>query len=113
MNLFLTNPIDYTKDKICIQSFMNEMTNFLKNFELSKANVLKEEGATYQVVELNLDGAFLQNLKTNQIEKEFDLSKEFLKQIPEEAILHYTNGKYVYDESLTDNFFSSLEDIKA
>lgn len=76
-----------------------------------KENSLKEEDKLYQVVEMSLDGAYLQNLGDNKIYKEIDISKETLQKIGNDTILRYKNGKYIIEEELTEKFFEGLIDI--
>ena len=74
-------------------------------------NSLKKEDNLYQVVEILLDGAYLQNLSDKKISKETNIPKDVLKRIGNDSILRYKNGKYIYEEKLTDEFFNNLEDI--
>lgn len=74
-------------------------------------NSLKQEDCLYQVVEMSLDGAYLQNLKDNKVYKETDILEEILRKIGNDTILKYKNGKYTIEEELTEKFFEGLIDI--
>lgn len=74
-------------------------------------NSLKQEDCLYQVVEMGLDGAYLQNLKDNKVYKETDILEETLRKIGNDTILKYKNGKYTIEEELTEKFFEGLIDI--
>lgn len=74
-------------------------------------NSLKQEDCLYQVVEMSLDGAYLQNLKDNKVYKETDILEETLRKIGNDTILKYKNGKYTIEEELTEKFFEGLIDI--
>ena len=75
------------------------------------SNSLRKEGNLYQVVEILSDGAYLLNLSNKKISKETNIQKDVLKQIGNDSILRYKNGKYIYEEELTDDFFNNLKDI--
>ena len=75
------------------------------------SNSLRKEDNLYQVVEILSDGAYLLNLSNKKISKETNIQKDVLKQIGNDSILRYKNGKYIYEEELTDDFFNNLKDI--
>ena len=81
------------KENNLIQNFIKELSNYLEkaNNQLSnrndnnriKINSLKQEECLYQVVEMDVDGAYLQNTNNNRVSKETDISKEVLDKIAE------------------------------
>lgn len=74
-------------------------------------NSLKQEEQLYQVVEIGLGFAYLQNLTDNKVYKETDILQETLDRIGNDTILRYKNGQYVVEEELTEKFFDNLIDI--
>ena len=118
MNLDLFNGLtNTTKENNFIENFMKELSDYLSNKMNGKDNNLKEdinlreENCLYQVVDRSKDGVYLQNLKNNKIFEETDLPKELLDKISNDYILRYKNGKYIFEEQLTDDFFNDLIDI--
>ena len=86
MNLDLfSNLLNGVKENTFVQNFMKELSNHLE-----KQSSLKQENCLYQVVEIDTDGAYLQ----------------------EDTVLIYKNGNYNIEENLTEQFFNSLVDIK-
>ena len=85
MNLdFLNNLGNALKENKIVQNFMNELSNYLEkvnndlanqNINTVKTNSLKQENTVYQVVEIDVDGAYLQNTINNRISKEIDIPK--------------------------------------
>ena len=55
-------------------------------------NTLKQENCIYQVVEMDVDGAYLQNTENNCISKETDISREILNKIGNDSVLRFKNG---------------------
>ena len=110
MNLdFFNDMKNNLKENNLIKKFLEELSNCLERKNMD--NTLKQEDCLYQVVEIGTDGAFLQNMETNKISKEYDIPKELLKIIGNDSILRYKNGIYIYEEELTDKFFNGLIDI--
>ena len=111
LNLDLINNIlNNVKEKSFVQNFIKELSNHLEkaNNEVSsniKSNILKQENCLYQVVEMGIDGVYLQNINNNQVSKEVDISKEVLEQIGNDSVLKYKNGEYHFDEELTRKVF--------
>lgn len=105
MKLELFNDLlSNVKENNFFQKFITELSNYFKKEQ--KANCL------YQVVSIDVDGVYLQNTNNNKVLKETDISKEILGKIGIDYILQYKDGKYVYEEELTQKFFDSLIDIK-
>ena len=108
MNLDLINNIvNNVKENNLVQNFMKELSNHLQKAN----NELKQEGL-YQVVEMDVDGAYLQDINDNQVSKVNDIPKEILDKIGNDTVLRYENGKYSIDEEMTQKFLDSLVDIK-
>lgn len=82
---------------------MNEFNN--------EQNKYREENCLYQVVDFSANGVFLKNTNNNVIFEETNLPKELLGKLGNDYILRYVNGKYLYDEKLTDKFFNKLVSI--
>lgn len=109
MNLDLFNNL-FKDENSVVKNFIKELSN---NFENSKKDLpsknnrnitsssLKQEDCLYQVVEMDIDGAYLQNTNNNRVAKETDISKDVLDKIGNDSILKYKDGKYVYEEELT------------
>ena len=122
MNLdFLNNLGNTLKENKIVQNFMNELSNYLEkvnndlasqNINTVKTNSLKQENTIYQVVEIDVDGAYLQNTMNNKISKEIDIPKELLKKIGNDTVLKYKDGKYIIEEELTQKFLDRLVGIK-
>lgn len=122
MNLDLfNNLLDSVKENNIVQNFIKELSNYLEkiNNELSdKKNnhtnntSLKQENCLYQVVGMDVDGAYLQNVNNNFVAKENDISKDVFDKIGNDFVLRYQNGEYIIEEKLTQEFFDSLVGIK-
>lgn len=120
MNLdLLNNVLSNAKENKFIQNFIKELSNHLEktNNQISNKNdnsinSLKQEDCLYQVVEMDVDGAYLQNTNNNCVSKETDISKEVLDKIGEDSVLRYIDGEYIYEDELTQKFFDNLVDIK-
>ena len=115
--------VNNLKENNFVQEFINELSNHLQNInekqkdgsnmeeiEINK-NDLKQEGQLYQVVDFSSKGVFLQNTENNKIFEETSLPKEILDKIGNDSILRYSNGKYIYEEELTDKFFNKMVGI--
>jgi len=122
LNLDLSNNLlNNVKENNIVQNFIKELSNYLEkaNKELSneKSNnenntSLKQENCLYQVVDIDVDGAYLQNINNNCVSKETNLSKDILNKIGNDSVLKFKDGNYIYEEELTKNFYDSLIDIK-
>ncbi len=119
MNLDLLNNIfNNERRNNFAQSFMKELSNHVGKQNSKEVDntietgALKQENCLYQVVELDTDGAYLQNINNNIVSKETDISDEVLESIGNDFVLKYQNGEYVVEEELTGRFFDSLVDIK-
>ena len=112
LDLF-NNLLNNVKENKVVQNFMKELSDSLekKNNELSNQSSLKQEDELYQVIELDEDGAYLQNIKDNKVSKETDISKDVLDNIGNDFVLRYKDGEYIYEEDLTKKFMDSLVDI--
>ena len=49
-------------------------------------------------------GVFLKKINNTKIFEETNISKEVKDKIGNDAILRYKNGKYIYEEDLTDRY---------
>lgn len=110
MNLDLFNNLsNNSKENNLLQNFMNELSNQLEkssnNLENEKGNEvsnnLRQEDCLYQVVEMDTDGAYLQNVNDNTVSKETNIAKDILEKIGNDSVLRYKDGNYVYEEELT------------
>ena len=114
------NLLNNVKENSLVQNFIKELSNYLENTsnQLSdqknntKTNSLKQENCLYQVVDMDIDGAYLQNINNNRVSKETDISKEVLDNLGNDFVLRYQNGEYIFEEELTQKFFDSLVGIK-
>ena len=89
MNLDLfNNLVNNVKENNIVQSFIKELSNYLEkqnnkllNEEYNRKDnrkdngTLKQENCLYQVVEIDVDGVYLQNVENNNVSKEMDISK--------------------------------------
>lgn len=125
MSLGLFNElINTVKENNFVQNFMKELSNYLENCdrkvnnqmqnETQKSNSisLREENVLYQVVDIGVNGIYLQNTKNNEVFEETNIPKELQDKLENDFILRYKNGEYVFEEELTDDFFNSLVSIK-
>ena len=115
---FLTSFLENISDclKIVNEKVFNKSDNnnndMLNKLPEKKVSELKKEGTLYQVVELLPDGAYIQNINTNKVYLEKDISKDTLNKAINDTILRYKNGQYIVEEELTQKFFDNLVDIK-
>ena len=114
MNLDLINNLfNNAKNSQFVKDFMKELSEVLqkpnKNIE---QNSLKQENVLYQVVDMDVDGAYLYNTNNNIISKETDISEELLDKIGNDIVLRYENGEYIIEEELTQKFMDSLVDVR-
>ncbi len=122
MNLDLfNNLVNNVKENNIVQSFIKELSNYLEkqnnkllNEEYNRKDneILKQENCLYQVVEMDVDGVYLQNIENNSVSKEMDISKEILNKLGNDSILRFKDGSYIYEEELTKQFYDSLIDVK-
>ena len=82
------------------------------NEKINQLNSLKQENCLYQVVEMGIDCAYLENLENCRVFKENDIPKDILEKISNDTVLKYKDGKYVIEEEITQRFFDSLVGIK-
>ncbi len=111
MNLELfNNLLNNVKENNTVQNLIKELSNYLErtNNELCNekhnktlCSTLKQENCLYQVVEMDVDGAYLKNIDNNRVSKETDISKEVLNKIGNDSVLRFKDGKYIYEEELT------------
>ena len=97
---FLTSFLENVSDclKIVNEKVFNKLDNnkdVLNKLPEKKVSELKEEGTLYQVVELLPDGAYIQNINTNKVYLEKDISKDTLNKAINDTILRYKNGQYI------------------
>ena len=122
MNIELfNNLVNNIKENKLIENFTKELSNYL-NLQKEKENDIlqenktnindfREENGLYQVVDRSLKGVYLQNMRTNQIFEETNISPEILDAIGNDYILRYKDGKYIIEQKLTDDFFNGMMDI--
>ncbi len=120
LNFFrkLENDSRDIKDKEIVNDFIEELTKHLNNFKEEmrnnrnkKENVLRQDDCLYQVVDFSSDGVYLQNTDNNKIFEEKNIAKDLKDIISNDYILRYKNGKYIYEEELTKDFFEKMVDI--
>ncbi len=114
MNLNLVNDLfNNAKNDQFVKNFMSELSEVLQkpNKNIEQDN-LKQENVLYQVVDMDVDGAYLYNTNNNIISKETDISEDFLDKIGNDTVLRYKNGEYIIEEELTQKFMDSLIDVK-
>ena len=124
MNLdFFNELINKVKESDFVSNFMTELSNYLeknigegvnqlKNQENNKINAYREENCLYQVVDFSSDGVFLQNTNNNVIFEETKISQELKDKIGNDYILRYKDGKYIYEEGLTEDFMNSMVGVQ-
>ncbi len=111
MNLDLFNNLfNNVKKNNIVQNFIKELSNYLikennklcnETDNLTNCSSLKQENCLYQVVGMDVDGAYLQNVNNNRVSKETDISNEVLSKIGNDSVLRFKDGKYIYEEELT------------
>ena len=122
MNLDLfNNLVNSVKENNIVQSFIKELSDYLEkqnnkllNEEYNRKDngILKQENCLYQVVDIDVDGVYLQNVENNNVSKEMDISKEILNKLGNDSVLRFKDGSYIYEEELTKQFYDSLIDVK-
>lgn len=125
MNLdFFNDLINKVKESNIVQNFMTELSNYLeKNNEKGENKVemeknnntinnYKEENCLYQVVDFSSEGVYLQNTNNNRIFEETDIPQEIKDKIGTDYILRYSNGTYIIEDKLTEDFMNSMVGIQ-
>ncbi len=119
MNLF-NNFINHAEND-WIQSFAKDLSNYLKKNDRGVndmcSNIVdeenfREEDCLYQVVDISLDGVFLQNTKNNKVFEEKEISPDLLEKLEPDFVLRYKDGDYVFEEEITDEFINSFVGIQ-
>lgn len=115
LNIF-KNIKEEIENRIDVKSFIEELTNFLKNIESPKANIkedlqeYRKEGHLYLVTEDRNNEIYLSDFTdSSKIEfKETNLPKEILQEAKEGTMLQYKNGKYdIYSQNGYDMLFKN------
>ena len=75
-------------------------------------NNYKEENCLYQVVDFSSEGVYLQNTNNNRIFEETDIPQEIKDKIGTDYILRYSNGTYIIEDKLTEDFMNSMVGIQ-
>ena len=113
LDLF-NNLLNTVKESNWVQNFISELSDYLEsvNNKLSNQknniNSLKQEGCLYQVVDMGIDGAYLQYVSNNKISYETELP---LDKIGNDTVLRYQKNEYIIEEELTRKFFDNLVEI--
>lgn len=125
MNLdFFNDLFNKVKESDFTQKFTEELSNYLEKvneegrgqLEVQENNKnldrYREENALYQVVDFSSKGVFLQNTNTGVTFEEIDIPQDILDKIGNDYILRYTDGKYVVEQELTEDFMNSMVGIQ-
>ena len=124
MNLYFFNDlINKVKESDFVQNFMTELSDYLEKNAGKGVNELstqenkkitnnREENCLYQVVDFSSNGVYLQNTNHNVIFEETEIPQELKDKISNDYILRYKDGKYIYEEELTDNFMNSMVSVQ-
>lgn len=125
MNLdFFNDLFNKVKESDFVQKFTEELSNYLEKANEEGRGQLavqennknldtyREENALYQVVDFSSKGVFLQNTNTGVTFEETDISQDILDKIGNDYILRYTDGKYVVEQELTEDFMNSMVGIQ-
>ena len=126
MSLDLINDIvNKIKESDFVNNFMEELSNHLANVKekgekqmsndntnSNELNEFRKENELYQVVDFSSKGVYLQNMNTNKVFEETNISQDLKNKIGNDYILRYKNGEYIFEEKLTDDFMNGLIDIK-
>ena len=91
--------------------FINELSQSLEK-ESERKSEFEQEDCLYYVVEENIDFVYLQNMNTDEIFKETNLSQDIKQNLMEGQMLRYKNGTYYIDEEETEKYENSLVDVK-
>ena len=118
------NIINNLKENNFVQDFIRELSNHLENInekgdeklkeqeQNKELNSYREENCLYQVVDFSTNGVFLQNTKNNKVFEETKIPQEIIDKIGNDYILRYTNGNYIIEKEITEDFFNSMIGIK-
>ncbi len=118
------NLINNLKENNFVQDFIRELSNHLENInekgdeklkeqeQNKELNSYREENCLYQVVDFSTNGVFLQNTKNNKVFEETKIPQEIIDKIGNDYILRYTNGNYIIEKEITEDFFNSMIGIK-
>ena len=125
MNLdFFNDLFNKVKESDFVQKFTEELSNYLEKvneegrgqLEVQENNknldAYREENTLYQVVDFSSKGVFLQNTNTGVTFEEIDIPQDILDKIGNDYILRYTDGKYVVEQELTEDFMNSMVGIQ-
>lgn len=125
MNLdFFNDLFNKVKESDFVQKFTEELSNYLEKVNEEGRGQLavqennknldtyREENALYQVVDFSSNGVFLQNTNTDVTFEETDIPQDILDKIGNDYILRYTDGKYVVEQELTEDFMNSMVGIQ-
>ena len=126
MSLDLINDIvNKIKESDFVNNFMEELSNHLANVKekgekqmsndntnSNELNEFRKENELYQVVDFSSKGVYLQNMNTNKVFEETNISQDLKNKIGYDYILRYKNGEYIFEEKLTDDFMNGLTDIQ-
>ena len=125
MNLdFFNDLFNKVKESDFVQKFTEELSNYLEKvneegrgqLEVQENNknldAYREENTLYQVVDASSKGVFLQNTNTGVTFEEIDIPQDILDKIGNDYILRYTDGKYVVEQELTEDFMNSMVGIQ-
>ena len=125
MNLdFFNDLFNKVKESDLVQKFTEELSNYLEKvneegrgqLEVQENNknldAYREENTLYQVVDFSSKGVFLQNTNTGVTFEEIDIPQDILDKIGNDYILRYTDGKYVVEQELTEDFMNSMVGIQ-
>lgn len=115
MGLELINDIiNKVKESDFVQNFMEELTDYLSNKgdnKLENETGLKKENVLYQVVDFSSKGVYLRDTETNKVFEETEIPQELKEKLGNDYVLSYKDGKYVFEEEITDKFMNSLVSI--
>ena len=126
MSLDLINDIvNKVKESDFVNNFIEELSNHLANIKekgenqmsnentnSNELNEFRKENELYQVVDFSSKGVYLQNMSTNKVFEETNISQDLKNKIGNDYILRYKNGEYIFEEKLTDDFMNDLIDIQ-
>lgn len=99
-------------DEEVSKAFSDKLTKAAENLSKTQENELegyRREGGIYQVIDNDKICISLLDKETGKIFQETKFSDELYDILGTDFIVRYENGEYIYDEKLTDEFFSSLD----
>ena len=113
MGLELINDIiNKVKESNIVENFIEELTDYLSSKGGDKLESgLKKENTLYQVVDFSSKGVYLKDITTNKVFEETEMPQELKEKLGNDYILSYKDGKYVFEEEITDRFMNSLVSI--